>query len=73
MLGDIFTFIGAVWAISAICMYCTFIYQEYVQKMDEEFGPVFGRYFFMYILLSLASPHYVFVWARSLFRKEDHA
>tara|TARA_B100002003_G_C14045313_1_gene503520 strand:- start:848 stop:1084 length:237 start_codon:yes stop_codon:yes gene_type:complete len=50
------------WALSSACMYVAFIWQEFVNKKDESFGPVFGPYWFMYILLSLLSPHFVFVY-----------
>ncbi|APD91984.1 hypothetical protein BM525_19060 (plasmid) [Alteromonas mediterranea] len=61
MTEKILLAVCVLWALSSVGMYVAFLWQEFVNKKDESFGPVFGPYWFMYILLSLLSPHFVFI------------
>ena len=62
MTEKIILTICALWALCSVCMYVAFLWQEFVNKKDESFGPVFGPYWYTYILLSLLSPHFVFIF-----------
>jgi hypothetical protein len=46
----------ALWGVSFFAMFASFLHAEFIKGKQDKFGSVFGKFWYVYLLLSLASP-----------------